>query len=197
MGYSVKSNIKDKDERCQHPDRNKQFEYIKKRKEKCQSHNIPIISIDAKDKILIGNFKNKGKTWCKKPKKVNTHDFPSNSIAKVTPYGIYDLIKNKGFVCVGSSFNTSAFSVDVIRKWWLEEGKYYKKKEIQILADAGGSNGYRSRLFKKELQEKLCDDLGLKVHVSHYPVGCSKWNPIEHRLFSYISKNWEGEPLKS
>lgn len=197
MGYSVKSNIKDKDERSQHPDRNNQFEYINKIKEKCKISNIPIISVDAKDKVLVGNFKNKGKLWCRKARNVNTHDFPSNSKGKAIPYGIYDLNKNKGFVCVGTSFNTSAFAVDVIRQWWLEEGKYYNKKELNILADSGGSNGYRSRLFKKALQEKLCDDLGLKVTVNHYPVGCSKWNPIEHRLFSYISKNWEGEPLKT
>lgn len=135
---------------------------------------------------------------CKESKVVNTHDFKSDSSGIAIPYGVYDIVKKKGFVCIGTSNDTSEYSVSVIKEWWETEGRFnYSKKELQILADGGGSNSYRSRLFKKELQEKLCDELGLKVYVSHYPRGCSKWNPIEHRLFGPISINWSGEPLKT
>lgn len=158
---------------------------------------IATISIDAKYTEIVGEFKNNGQVWCKEPEKVNIHDFPSDSIGKAIPYGIYDIAKNDGFVCIGVSHNTADFSVDTLRMWWEQIGKFrYRKKKIYLLADGGGSNSYRSRLFKKRLQQ-FSNEYGLTIIVSHYPTGCSRWNPIEHNLFNQITKNWSGIPLRT
>lgn len=197
--YSLMANRKDKEGNSQHPDRNTQFEIIQEKKRECQAANIPRISVDAKNKELIGNFKNKGKALRKEPDIVNVHDFPSDATGPGIPYGVYDPVKNKGFVCVGTSFQTPEFAVESIEIWWKNIGRqdYPNSKELAIFADGGGSNGYRSRLFKKFLQEKLCNNYGLTVSVHHYPRGCSKWNDIEHKMFSFISINWAGVPLRS
>ena len=163
-----------------------------------QNMGQPTISVDAKKKENIGNYKNNGKELCKKknPIKVNGHDFPNKRLGKVVPYGIYDIGKNKGWVSVGISSDTAEFAVNSIRTWWYKMGvfTYPKSKELLITADCGGSNGYRVRLWKYELQ-RFSNETGLKIHVRHFPPGTSKWNKIEHRLFSYISKNWRGKPL--
>jgi len=150
-----------------------------------------------KKKELIGEFKQAGKTWVQEPIRVNAHDFLTQAVGRAAPYGIYDLQRNEGAVYVGQSADTPEFAVAAITRWWQEHGrfKYPTATEILILVDAGGSNGHRPRLWKSELQERLCDQLGLTVTVCHYPTGCSKWNPIEHRLFSEISQNWAGQPL--
>ena len=199
QNYSLKSNSKNKETNSQNPDRNKQFKYIKKQKERYKKEKSPIISIDTKKKELIGEFKNNGKTWCVKAEEVNVHDFGSEADGKAVPYGIYDIGKNKGYVCLGTSSDTAEFAVDVIERWWKNKGiiEYPKAKKILILADSGGSNSCRSRLWKKQIQERLSEQFGLNVMVCHYPTGCSKWNTIEHRLFSYISMNWAGKPLTS
>lgn len=197
-GYSLKSNIKEKEVRANNPNRNAQFKYIKFQIRSCIFFDIAVISIDTKKKELIGNFKNNGQQWCLIPEVVNVHDFPSDSIGKANPYGIYELNRNRGFINVGISNDTPEFAVDSIQRWWELFGRtHYRKKQLLILADCGGSNSYRSNLFKKYIQEKLCDKYGLEVTLNHYPPGCSKWNPIEHRLFSEVSKNWSGKPLRS
>ena len=153
--------------------------------------------VDTKKKDLIGNFKNNGRAWNKEPTPVYDHDFPSDAVGRMVPYGIYDTQANHGFVCVGNSAETPAFAVESIERWWLEEGcaRYAEATELLILADCGGANGHRARVWKYRLQKQLCDVYGLTVTVCHYPPGASKWNPIEHRLFSEISKNWAGLPL--
>ena len=178
-------------------DRNSQFEYIAKLREAKTKKGIPIISVDSKKKEKIGNFKNQGTTWQRESIPVNDHDFPSDAKGKGIPFGIYDTIANLGTVYLGTTYDTPSFAVDSIVKWWKNEGsrRYPNKREIYVLADSGGSNSARSRVWKYGLQKKLCDQYGLSVTVSHYPPGASKWNPIEHRLFSEISKNWAGEPL--
>lgn len=198
LDYSLKANVK-KDSGKDHPDRNKQFEYIASKKEEFMKLGFPIISVDSKKKELIGNFKNDGQVWCQEAEHVNTYDFPSSAKANSVPYGIYDIRRNEGSVYVGKSANTSEFAVDCIVKWWNEHGKmiYPHISQLLILADGGGSNGYRSRYWKKQLQEEVSNALGLSVTVCHYPKGCSKWNPVEHRLFSQISINWAGKPLRS
>ena len=155
--------------------------------------------MDTKKKELIGNFKNAGRAWGQQPAYVNVHDFPQEALGKAVPYGIYDLMHNRGTVYVRSSADTPEFAVAALARWWEEEGRvaYPAAKQLLILADSGGSNGYRPRLWKQQLQEQLSDRYGLTVVVCHYPTGCSKWNPIEHRLFSYISLNWVGCPLRS
>lgn len=179
--------------------RNQQFIALGDVRKKFVALGNPVISVDTKKKELIGNFKNPGQTWRQKAREVNDHDFKSDSDGKCVPYGIYDCISNRGCIVLGNSSDTGEFAVDSIEKWWLSEGKkkYRGGKEILILADAGGSNSYRSRLWKFELQRSLCNIHGLTVTVNHYPPGASKWNPIEHRLFSEISKNWAGIPLDS
>ena len=179
------------------PDRNEQFLYIAQQKERFAAQGLPIISVDAKKKELIGNFKNTGAKWDRDPILVKDHDFRSEAKALVTPYGIYDTQANRGSVFLGTSHDTPAFAVDAISQWWLQEGskRYPAATELFIVADGGGSNGSRCRAWKKALQDTICTPLGLKVTVSHYPPGTSKWNPIEHRLFSQISRNWAGEPL--
>lgn len=197
QGYSLQANKKTK-EGGDHPDRNAQFEYINEKTKAFQKKKQPVISVDTKKKELIGNFKNNGKEYEKKgsPLEVNGHDFLDKELGKVAPYGIYDLDQNKGWVSVGISSDTAAFAVNGIRSWWEKMGKevYPKATEIYINADGGGSNGWRTRLWKVELQ-KLATEIGLTVHVSHFPPGTSKWNKIEHRMFSFISKNWRGKPL--
>ena len=195
---SLKKNKKSKSIQ-DHPMRNEQFLYLNKLKRLFLDQGMPVISVDAKKKEIIGNFKNDGMTWCKEAIEVLDHDFPNWGIGKLVPYGIYDLKNNKGHVYCGMSFETSEFAVDCICGWWEEYGQfaYTNQSEILILCDSGGSNGYRRRMWKWELQTKLADRLGLIVHVCHYPSGASKYNLIEHKMFSFISKNWAGEPLTS
>ena len=158
----------------------------------------PVISVDTKKKELVGNFKNPGQQWTQKATPVNDHDFPNAAIAKAVPYGIYDVVHNQGFVYVGTSSDTAAFAVDAIERWFLrpDRPRYADETKLLILCDGGGSNGYRVRNWKYQLQQ-LADRYGIEVMICHYPSGASKWNPIEHRLFSFISINWAGQPLRS
>lgn len=199
IGYSSQSNKK-KVEGMQHPDRNAQFEHLNESIRRQMAAGNPAISVDTKKKELVGNFKNVGKELRPKynPEEVNTHDFPDKILGKVSPYGVYDIEKNNAWVSVGLSHDTAEFSVNSIRAWWNEMGKplYPNTTSLLITADAGGSNGYRLRLWKVELQ-RLANDLGFPIAVCHYPPGTSKWNKIEHRLFSFITKNWRGKPLYS
>jgi hypothetical protein len=196
-GYSLKANRKMAEGR-QHPDRNGQFHYISNMAIAFQEDNQPVISVDAKNRELIGNYASKGKEW--EPKggatEVNTHDFPDKELGKVSPYGIYDLQQNEGWISVGIDSNTAQFAVNSIRSWWKKMGKkrYPKARKLLITADAGSSNGYRIRLWKVEVQT-LVNELGFPISVCHFPPGTSKWNKIEHRMFSYISRNWRGRPL--
>lgn len=198
MGYSLKANVK-RLSGSSHPDRNRQFQYIAVQKAIFQQAGLPIISVDTKKKELIGNFKNPGQEWCRDARAVNDHDFEQDALGKAVPYGIYDLMHNHGYVYVGQSADTPQFAVEVIVSWWREFGQelFPNADKILILADAGGSNGCRPRLWKQQLQEQLADQLGLEVTVCHYPTGASKWNPIEHRLFGPISLNWAGKPLET
>jgi len=179
------------------PERNQQFLYIGEQRERFANQGLPIISVDAKKTEQVGNFKNAGAKWDREAILVKDHDFRSEADGLAIPYGIYDTQANRGAVFVGTSHNTPAFAVDAIAHWWLKEGcqRYPTARELFILADGGGSNGPRCRVWRKALQDTICSPLGLTVTVSHYPPGTSKWNPIEHRLFSQISKNWAGEPL--
>ena len=198
MGYSLQGNRKTLDGK-QHPDRNAQFEYINARVEKDLRASQPVISVDTKKKELIGNYTNTGTQWLKKGEAtlVNSHDFPGPDVPRAHPYGIYELQRNKGFVNVGTDHDTATFAVASIRAWWESQGRqaYPKAKRLMITADSGGSNGSRLRLWKWELQG-IADELQFPVSVSHFPPGTSKWNKVEHRLFSFISSNWRGEPLK-
>ena len=197
LNYSLQLNKKDKDGDSHNIDRVKQFQDINKKSQNFQNKKCPVISVDTKKKELIGNFKSNGREYCKKktPIKVNAHDFPEEE-GKVAPYGVYDIGSNKGWVSVGVTKDTAEFAVNTIRSWWYKMGQesYSKAKKILIMADCGGSNGYRVKLWKFELQ-KLSNELNMDIHVSHFPPGTSKWNKIEHRMFSYISKNWRGRPL--
>lgn len=197
LGYSLQGNRKTVEGK-QHPDRNAQFEYINARVTKEIKASSPVISVDTKKKELVGNYKNSGREWHRtgESPEVNIYDFPSPDVPRAHPYGVYDLAKNRGFVNVGTDHDTATFAVASIRKWWLAQGRraYPKAKRLLITADAGGSNGSRLRLWKWELQ-RLADELGLKISVCHFPPGTSKWNKVEHRLFSFISQNWRGEPL--
>lgn len=158
-----------------------------------------VSSVDTKKTGLVGEFKNSGKAWCQEAVAMNTHDFLQEAVGRAVPYGVYDLCRNRGFVFVGDSADTAQFPVEAISRWWETEGRfeYPDATHLLILADAGGSNGCRPRSWKKHLQERLSDALGLTVTVCHYPSGCSKYNPIEHRLFGPISKNWAGKVLKT
>jgi hypothetical protein len=198
MKYSLKANFK-RLSGSSHPDRNSQFEYLERQKTAFLAAGRPVISVDSKKKELIGNFKNAGRRWCLEAEAVNEHDFDQDALGKAVPYGIYDLNHNLGCVYVGNSADTPQFAVEAIATWWLTEGQYLFPGQTQllILADAGGSNGCRPRLWKQQLQEQLANRLGLEVTVCHYPTGASKWNPIEHRLFGPISVNWAGKPLRS
>ena len=197
MGYSLQGNCKTLEGK-QHPDRNAQFEHINTRVTAEMRASQPVISVDTKKKELVGNYVNKGTQWLRKgqSRKVNGHDFPDPAVPRAHPYGIYELSRNVGFVNVGTNHDTATFAVASIRKWWRSEGRraYPKAKRMQITADAGGSNGSRLRLWKWELQ-RFADETGLPISVSHFPPGTSKWNKVEHRLFSFISSNWRGEPL--
>lgn len=195
MGYSLQSNVKSFEATSQHPDRNEQFYYINNESEKYIKSKQPVISVDTKKKELMGNYKNNGQEYrkSKDSRIVNAHDFGTE---RASPYGIYDIAKNEGFVNVGTSYDTSQFAVDSISQWWNIAGKekYPKAKKILIMADGGGSNGYRVRLWKTCLQ-KFSNESKLEITVSHFPPGTSKWNKIEHKLFSQISLNWKGIPL--
>ncbi len=199
LGYSLRANVKKQVAKATHPDRNTQFEQIQIQRQRFEAAKCPIISIDTKKKELIGNYKNTGRAWKEQPEVVNAYDFPQDALGKAVPYGIYDVLRNCGTVYVGSSSDTPEFAVAALARWWEEEGQtaYPEAKEILILADSGGSNGCRPRAWKQQLQERFSDRYGLTVVVAHYPTGCSKWNPIEHRLFSQISQNWAGIPLRT
>jgi hypothetical protein len=198
MGFTLKRNLKRRGG-SQHPNRDEQFRYIATRRAMFTSAGLPVISIDTKKKELIGNFRNPGRAWRRKPVEVNEHDFTSTAECRAVPFGIYDVGRNCGHVRVGISNETPEFAVTAIAEWWQSEGRtaYPSAGELLILADCGGANGHRNCAWKLKLQEELCDALGLTVTVCHYPPGCSKWNPIEYRLFSQISTNWAGQPLRS
>ena len=200
IGYGLQADKKTLTVKPSHPDRNSQFEYINKEANNAILKGNPVVSIDAKKKENIGNFKNNGQTYQphKTPIEVLDHDFPIKELGKATPFGIYNIFKNQGFVSVGLSSDTASFAVESIRKWWYAEGigEYEDAAKIVLTADCGGSNGNRNRLWKFELQ-KLANELGKDIQVLHYPPGTSKWNKIEHRMFSFISKNWKGIPLVS
>lgn len=197
QNYSLQSNRKTQ-EGEDHPDRDAQFRHINAQVKRALSAGIPVISVDTKKKELLGNYVNRGKQWfpSKEPVEVNGHDFPSPDVPRAYPYGIYDLARNTGFVNVGTDHDTGAFAVASILGWWRSEGRslYSNAQILVITADSGGSNGSRLRLWKLELQ-KLADKTGLSISVCHFPPGTSKWNKVEHRLFSFISSNWRGEPL--
>ena len=198
MDYSLQSNRKT-EEGSDHPDRDAQFRHINDQVRLALAKNTPVVSVDTKKKELVGNYVNSGRQWrrAKSPRTVNGHDFPHPSVPRAYPYGIYDLGRNAGFVNVGTDHDTGAFAVASIRGWWRFEGRrlYPKVRKLLIAADAGGSNGYRLRQWKMELQE-MADSTGLAISVCHFPPGTSKWNKVEHRLFSFISSNWRGEPLR-
>lgn len=198
QGYSLQSNRKT-EEGEEHPDRDAQFRHINAQVKRALAKGTPVISVDTKKKELLGNYDNNGQQWlpAKQPVKVNGHDFPNPDVPRAYPYGIYDLDRNTGFVNVGTHHDTGAFAVASIRGWWRAEGRklYPKARDLLITADGGGSNGWRLRLWKWELQ-KLADETGIVISICHFPPGTSKWNKIEHRLFSFISSNWRGEPLR-
>ena len=198
LDYSLKGNHKSLSSGS-HPDRDKQFGIIEHFRKQFGAAGDPIISVDTKKKELIGLFKNQGRVWCREAKKVKDHDFRSEALGIASPYGIYDVGLNSGVVVVGQSADTPEFAVNSISTWWLHHGShlYPNSKRLLILADSGGSNGARPRTFKKFLQERIADAYDLEITVCHYPTGASKWNPIEHRMFSEISKNWAGHPLES
>ena len=198
MGYSLRVNRK-KLSTDFSPDRNDQFLYLSDLRQRFQRRGLPIISVDTKKRELVGSFKNPGSRWDLSPRLVNDHDFRSDSTGVAIPYGIYDLLANRGSVMVGVSHDTSEFAAHAIAHWWRQEGsvRYPRSRQLLILGDTGGSNGARRRTWKTELQSQVADSLGLTLTVAHYPTGASKWNPIEHRLFSEISKNWVAEPLDS
>jgi hypothetical protein len=198
MDYSLQGNRKT-EEGNDHPDRDAQFRHINEQVRRALAAGRPVISVDTKKKELVGNYENAGRQWrkTKSPQHVNGHDFPDPSVPRAYPYGIYDLGRNEGFVNVGTDHDTGAFAVASIRGWWRAEGRrlYPTASRLLITADGGGSNGYRLRQWKLELQV-LADDTDLSIMVCHFPPGTSKWNKVEHRLFSFISSNWRGEPLR-
>ena len=199
MGYSLQANSKTR-EGDRHIDRDAQFQYINTQAKAFLAANEPVVSVDTKKKELVGNFKNNGREWRPKgtPELVNIHDFIDPKLSRAVPYGVYDITNNVGWVSVGTDHDTATFAVNAIRRWWRAMGqkRHPKAKRLMITADGGGSNGYRVRLWKIELQ-KLADELRLPITVCHLPPGTSKWNKIEHRLFSFITINWRGKPLRS
>lgn len=199
MGYSLQANQKTL-EGSSHPDRNAQFQQINETVKIFQQNGEPVVSVDTKKKENIGTYKNAGQEWQPKgsPEQVNTHDFPDKELGKAAPYGVYDMTQNNAWVNVGTDHDTAAFAVESIRGWWISMGQetYPQATQLLITADGGGSNSYRSRLWKVELQ-KWANETGLEIHVCHFPPGTSKWNKIEHRLFSHITQNWRGRPLTS
>jgi hypothetical protein len=199
MGYSLQGNQKTL-EGSKHPDRNAQFEFINSKTEDAMRAGQPVISVDTKKKELVGQYKNGGKELRPKgkPEQVKVYDFVDKELGKANPYGVYDIADNSAWVSVGTDHDTATFAVSTIRRWWFSMGRdlYPEAKKLVITADGGGSNGSRVRLWKVELQ-KLANELNIAIHVSHFPPGTSKWNKIEHRLFSFISMNWRGKPLVS
>ncbi len=200
QGYSLQANMKTLEEGSGHPDRDSQFRYIDRTARRFMKQKCPVISVDAKKKELVGPFKNAGEEWRQKGRRrlVNGHDFADPELGRAFPYGVYDVGKNQGWVSVGCDHDTAAFAVSSVRRWWHAMGEqlYAAASRLLICADGGGSNGYRLRLWKVELQA-LANETGLDITVCHYPPGTSKWNKIEHRLFSQISMNWRGQPLVS
>ncbi len=198
-GYSLQANRKTR-EGSSHADRNAQFEYINRRVLAFQNQGEPVVSIDTKKKELVGEFKNVGQEWEPqgRPVEVKVHDFPEKNLGKAIPYGVYDLASNEGWVSVGIDHDTAQFATASVRRWWQEMGavRFARATKLMITADGGGSNGSRNRLWKIALQA-LADELGLRLEICHFPPGTSKWNKIEHRLFSFITKNWRGRPLTS
>jgi hypothetical protein len=199
LGYALRVNHKKRAARGRHPDRNRQFEYIAGRRRSFRRRNLPVISVDTKKKELIGHFKNAGSTWRKTAEEVYDHDFRSDAQGIGIPYGNYEETCNRGHIYVGTSHDTACFAAESISRWWGQDGqsRHPEAREILILADSGGSNGARNNAWKHEVQTKLSDAHGLRVTICHYPPGTSKWNPVEHRLFSEISKHWAGQPLES
>ena len=199
LGYNLQANRKTEEGKG-HPDRDAQFEHINRKVRSFQRRGQPVVSVDTKKKELVGNYKNPGREWEPEgqPRRVKSKDFPDKALGKVAPYGVYDLTANQGWVNVGITHDTAEFAVESIRRWWSRMGRqvYPDAKELLVTADSGGSNGSRTRLWKVCLQE-LADELGLKVHVCHFPPGTSKWNKIEHRMFCHITENWRGRPLVS
>jgi Rhodopirellula transposase DDE domain len=197
--YALHVNAKKREASEGHPDRKAQFEQIDQQRKAFGAAGWPIISVDTKKKELIGNFKNAGRAWSQEAEEVNVHDFRQESLGRAVPYGVDDLTHNRGTVVVGNSADTPVFAVAALTQWWDEAGcdAFPHADHLLILADGGGSNGYRPRRWKQQLQERLCDQRGLTVTVCHFPPGCSKWNPIEHRLLGPISCNWAGKPLRT
>lgn len=197
LGYSLKANVKRLSGK-RHPDREAQFGRIGRQVQRFRGQGLPVLSVDAKKKEIVANFHNAGRIWRQEEIWVADHDFPSQDLGRAIPYGIYDLVLNRGMVVVGTSHETASFGVDALSEWYLRDGRkrYPDAREILVLCDNGGCNGSSNRLWKFELQ-LFADQFGINVHVSHYPPGASKWNPIEHRMFSFISKNWAGQPLTS
>jgi Rhodopirellula transposase DDE domain len=198
LGFRLRVNHK-KLTKKHDPTRDAQFAYIAAQREHFVAQGWPVVSVDAKHRELIGNFANRGVAWSTEPRAVNTYDFPSEADGVAIPYGVYDVGANLGSVFVGTSHNTAAFAVDSLAKWWVYDGRrrYPEAAHLLVLADGGSSNGAKVRAWKHTLQERLCDRHGISVTVCHYPTGASKYNPVEHRLFSEISKNWAGRPLES
>jgi hypothetical protein len=199
LGYNLQANRKTEEGKG-HPDRDAQFEHSNRKVRSFQRRGQPVVSVDTKKKELVGNYKNPGREWEPEgqPRRVKSKDFPDKALGKVAPYGVYDLTANEGWVNVGITHDTAEFAVESIRRWWSRMGSqvYPGAKELLVTADSGGSNGSRTRLWKVCLQE-LADELGLKIHVCHFPPGTSKWNKIEHRMFCHITENWRGRPLVS
>jgi len=199
LGYSLQANAKTR-EGASHPDRDRQFRYLNAYVKRYLHSQRPVISVDTKKKELVGSYKNAGQTWRPKgdPEPVNMHDFPDKKLGKAVPYGVYDIGHNVGWVNVGCDHDTASFAIESIRRWWVQMGQplYPRVRTLLICADSGGSNGYRVRLWKRELQ-RLADTIGLDITVCHLPPGTSKWNKIEHRLFAHISMNWRAQPLTS
>jgi hypothetical protein len=200
MDFSLKTSVRKRRGICRDPERrDEQFPYIASQRKEFRDKGLPVISVDTKKTEMIGNFKPRGRRWCKKAPEVNEYNLPGLAECIAIPFGIYDVLKNTGYVAVGLSHNTPEFAVSSIVRWWNDEGivAYPESHQLLILADGGGSNGSRARAWKWNLQEKFCNPFHLTVTVCHYPPGCSKWNPVEYRLFSQISNNWEGEPLRT
>jgi hypothetical protein len=199
LGYSLQGTRKTR-EGSAHPDRNSQFEHINARAKAFQRAGEPVVSVDTKKKELVGDFANRGKEWqpAGEPVPVRVHDFIDPKLGKAVPYGVYDVARNEGWVNVGIDHDTSEFAVESLRRWWRRMGRraYPEATRLLVTADGGGSNGYRTRLWKRELQ-RFVDEFGLDVTVAHYPPGTSKWNKIEHRMFCHITQNWRGRPLES
>ncbi len=196
-GYGLRANVKRLSGKSS-PDRDRQFRYLARLRHRALKARQPVLSIDTKNKELVGNFANDGASWCEQGEAVNTYDFPQDAECRAVPYGMYDVARNHGHVCVGRSADTGEFAVNCLRRWWQAHGTvwYVGCVHLLLLADGGGSNSSRNRLWKRELQA-FANETGLTISVCHYPPGCSKWNWIERRLFSFISLNWAGQPLRT